>query len=182
MFTKEGDLSSPDCLKRIPNSGLPENYESLLPGYQYQARLALMKNTDGENHDVNNLYHHYGNFNWDDYTCQIAQIAGDCVDLNTENPLVYNYLVDTYSNYIDMGVDAFRVDTARHISRLTFNKVFNDAFKAAGKRNGKDFFMFGEVCTRDNGNVWYRQSPSMSTPYYTWKDTKTMRGVILTGK
>lgn len=71
-----------------------------------------------------------------------------------------------------MGVDAFRVDTTRHISRLTFNKVFNNAFKAAGERNGKDFFMFGEVCTRDNGNVWYRQSPSMSTPFYTWKDTK----------
>ena len=172
MFTKEGDLSSVDCLKRLPNSGLPDNYESLLPARQYAARLALMKNTDGVNHDVNNLYHHFGNFNWDDYTCQIAQIAGDCVDLNTENPIVYNYLVDTYSKYIDMGVDAFRVDTTRHISRLTFNKVFNNAFKAAGERNGKDFFMFGEVCTRDNGNVWYRQSPSMSTPFYTWKDTK----------
>ncbi|MGN0470008.1 MAG: alpha-amylase family glycosyl hydrolase, partial [Acutalibacteraceae bacterium] len=172
MFTKEGDLSSPDCLQVLPESGLPSNYNELAPGFQYQARLALMKNTDGENHDVNNLYHHYGNFNWDDYTCQIAQIAGDCVDLNTENPLVYNYLVDTYSKYIDMGVDGFRVDTVRHISRLTFNKVFNDAFIEAGKRNGKDFYMFGEVCTRDNGNVWYRQSPSMSTPFYTWKDSK----------
>ena len=131
-----------------------------------------MKNTDGVNHDVNNLYHHYGNFNWDDYTCQIAQIAGDCVDLNTENPIVYIYLVDAYSKYIDMGVDGFRVDTVRHISRLTFNKVFNDAFMKAGKRNGKDFYMFGEVCTRDIGNYWYRQSPSMSTPYYTWKESK----------
>lgn len=172
MFTKEGDLSSADCLKQLPNSGLPANYDSLTPGMQYDARLALMKNTDGQNHDVNNIYHHYGNFNWDDYTCQIAQIAGDCVDLNTENPLVYNYLVDAYTQYINMGVDGFRVDTVRHISRLTFNKVFNDAFKAAGRANGKDFFMFGEVCTRDNGNVWYRQSPSMSTPFYTWKDTK----------
>ena len=172
MFTKEGDLSSTDCLKQLPNSGLPANYDSLTPGQQYDARLALMKNTDGQNHDVNNIYHHYGNFNWDDYTCQLAQIAGDCVDLNTENPIVYNYLVDAYKKYIDMGVDGFRVDTVRHISRLTFNKVFNDAFKEAGRENGKDFFMFGEVCTRDNGNYWYRQSPSMSTPYYTWKESK----------
>ena len=172
MFNKEGDLSSPDCLQVIEGSGLPSNYNSLTPAAQYAARLALMKNTDGVNHDVNNLYHHYGNFNWDDYTCQIAQIAGDCVDLNTENPIVYNYLVDAYSKYIDMGVDGFRVDTVRHISRLTFNKVFNDAFMKAGKRNGKDFYMFGEVCTRDNGNYWYRQSPSMSTPYYTWKESK----------
>ena len=171
MFDKVGDLSDPDCLQISANSELPDNYDSLTPAEQYQARLALMKNTDGVNHDVNNLYHHYGNFNWDDYTCQIAQIAGDCVDLNTENPLVYSYLVDAYTNYINMGVDGFRVDTVRHISRLTFNKVFNDAFKAAGEANGKDFFMFGEVCTRDNGNVWYRQSPSMSTPFYTWKES-----------
>ncbi len=171
MFDKVGDLSSPDCLEVVEGSGLPDNYDELTPDRQYQARLALMKNTDGVEHDTDNLYHHFGNFNWDDYTCQIAQIAGDCVDLNTENPLVYNYLVDAYTQYIDMGVDGFRVDTTRHISRLTFNKVFNDAFKQAGKENGKDFFLFGEVCTRDNGNVWYRQSPSMSTPFYTWKDT-----------
>ena len=171
MFEKEGDLSDPDCLKIAEGSVLPENYEDLTPEQQYNARIALMKNTDGNNNDVNNIYHHYGNFNWDDYTSQIAQIAGDCVDLNTENPLVYNYLVDAYTDYIDMGVDGFRVDTVRHISRLTFNKVFNDAFIEAGAKNGKDFFMFGEVCTRDNGNVWYRKSPSMSTPFYTWKDT-----------
>ena len=171
MFEKEGDLSSTDCLKPVEGLDLPDNYDELIPDLQYDARLALMKNTDGENHDVNNIYHHYGNFNWDDYTCQIAQIDGDCVDLNTENPLVYNYLVDAYTQYIDMGVDGFRVDTVRHISRLTFNKVFNDAFKQAGAENGKDFFMFGEVCTRDNGNVWYRKSPSMSTPFYTWKDS-----------
>lgn len=64
-------------LKRIKNGILPDNYENLLPGDQYQARLARMKNTDGQNHDVNNYWHHFGNFNWDDITCQWAQIAGD---------------------------------------------------------------------------------------------------------
>lgn len=180
MFTKEGDLSSPDCLKLAPGTALPSNYFDLIPDAQYQARLALMKNTDGVDHDVNNLYHHFGNFNWDDYTCQLAQIAGDCVDLNTENPLVYNYLVEAYSNYIKMGVDAFRVDTVRHISRLTLNMAFNQQLIAASKtseavanRNGYDFFMFGEVCCRDNGNYWYRNTPSMSCPFYTWKESKT---------
>ncbi len=177
MFEKEGDLSSPDCLKLASNTALPSNYFDLDPDAQYQARLALMKDTDGVHHDINNIYHHYGNFNWDDYTCQLAQIAGDCVDLNTENPLVYNYLVQCYTNYINMGVDAFRVDTVRHISRLTLNKAFNQALlKASEKsrdlRNGYDFFMFGEVCCRDNGNYWYRQNPGMSTPYYTWKTAK----------
>ena len=172
MFDKVGDLSSPDCLQLTADTDLPANYFDLTPERQYKARLALMKNDDGVDHDTDNIYHHFGHFNWDDYTCQLGQIAGDCVDLNTENPIVYNYIVDAYTQYIDMGVDGFRVDTTRHISRLTFNKVFNEAFKKAGKENGKDFFMFGEVCTRDNGNVWYRNSPSMSTPFYTWKESK----------
>ena len=172
MFTKEGDLGSPDCLKVIEDSGLPSDYEELIPDLQYQARLALMKNTDGVNHDVNNLYHHYGNFNWDDYTSQLAQIAGDCVDLNTENPVVYNYLQDAYSQYIEMGVDAFRVDTTKHISRLTFNNALIEPFYEAAESVGNySFYMFGEVCARDR-NVWYRNTPALSTPFYTWKESK----------
>ena len=168
MFEKSGDLGSVECMKIHPESNLPSNYDSLTPGLQYQARLALMKNTDGVNHDSKDIYHHYGNFNWDDYSSQLAQIAGDCVDLNTENPIVYEYLVDCYTNYINMGVDGFRIDTAKHISRLTFNEVFLDQFMEAG---GENFFMFAEVCSRDR-NVWYRDNPNLSTPFYTWDETK----------
>ena len=179
MFYKDGDLSSYKCLKLAPNTVLQSDYFSLDATQQYAARIAAMKNTDGVNHDVNNVYHHHGTFDWDNYTCQIAQIADDCVDLNTENPLVYNYLVEAYSDYIKMGVDAFRVDTVRHISRLTLNKVFNQQLIAASKtsqavanRNGYDFFMFGEVCCRHTGGVWYRDNPGMSCPFYTWKESK----------
>ena len=168
MFEKTGDLSTVDCLKIVEGSDLPSNYAKLTPGLQYQARLALMKNTDGINHDTENLFHHYGNFNWDDFSSQLAQIAGDCVDLNTENPIVYKYLVDSYSKYINMGVDGFRIDTTKHISRLTFNEVFLDEFMKVG---GDNFFMFGEVCARDR-NVWYRGTPALSTPFYTWDESK----------
>ena len=168
MFTKEGDQSTADCLQIREDAELPEDYNELDPDSQYQARLALLKNTDGENHDTQNLYHHYGNFNWDEYNSQLAQIDGDCVDLNTENPLVYNYLIDCYTKYINMGVDAFRVDTTKHISRLTYNETFNKAFKEAG---GENFFMFGEVCARER-NVWYRNTPPLSAPFYTWAETK----------
>lgn len=164
-------------LKLHPKSTLPANYNELPSGSQYAARLSRMKNTPDENgnatnRDVNNYWHHYGNFNWDDITCQWAQIAGDCVDLNTENPMVYDYLVKSYSKFIEMGIDGFRIDTGRHINRLVFNKVFNPRFMAAAKAMGKDnFFMFGEICTRDR-NVIYRNTPPMSTPYYTWGDSK----------
>lgn len=172
MFRKEGDLSSIESMKFHPQTKLPSNYFSLPGGQQYQTRLARMKNTDGVNHDVNNHYHHFGNFNWDDWTTQVAQIAGDCVDLNTENPIVYNYLVEANTQFIEMGVDGFRIDTGKHINRLVFNKVFNDAFHNAAKAKGKNnFFMFAEIATRVR-EIWNRGVPALSTPFYTWKDSK----------
>ncbi|MDR0546236.1 MAG: starch-binding protein [Dysgonamonadaceae bacterium] len=172
MFKKEGDLSSSSCMKRHPQSKLPENYFDLPGSQKYSTRLALMKNTDGQNHDINNYWHHFGNFNWDDITAQWAQIAGDCVDLNTENPDVYNYLIEAYTQFIDLGVDGFRIDTGRHISRLAFNKVFNNAFLSAAQAQGKNnFFMFAEICTRVR-EIWNRGIPAISTPFYTWKESK----------
>ena len=156
---------------------LPNNYNNLSGDQQYSKRLAEMKNTDGQNHDVNNYWHHIGNeWNWDDYSRWYGQIAGDCVDLNTENPYVTNYLVRCYGKFIEMGVDGFRIDTSGHISRLTFNKAFLPQFKALAeqhkaKRNGGDFFMFGEVCARER-NVIYRNHENCSPFYYTWKESK----------
>ncbi|MBQ4138926.1 MAG: alpha-amylase, partial [Muribaculaceae bacterium] len=112
---------------------LNNNYMNLPAGQQYQDRLTKMKNTDGVNHDTHNLWHHYGNFNWDEPNRWWAQIAGDCVDLNTENPETYQYLIDCYGSFIKMGVDGFRIDTGGHMSRLTFNKAFLPAFKQLGE-------------------------------------------------
>ena len=156
---------------------LPDNYLSMIGGDQYAARLAQMKNTDGKNHDVNNYWHHVGNgWNWDDYSRWYGQIAGDCVDLNTENPYVSNYLVKCYGEFIKMGVDGFRIDTSGHISRLTFNKAFIPQFTELAeqykdKRNGAPFFMYGEVCARER-NVTYRNHENCSPYYYTWKESK----------
>ena len=140
---------------------------------QYQRRLALMKNTDGNNHDIHNYWHHFGSFNWDLPNRWWAQIAGDCVDLNTENNTVADYLVKCYGNFIKMGVDGFRIDTSGHISRLTFCKQFIPQFAALGKQyedkrlNKAPFFMYGEVCSRYSG-VQYRGQDNLSPYYYTW--------------
>ncbi len=142
---------------------------------QYQRRLALMKNTDGNNHDIHNYWHHTANnWNWDFPSRWMGQIAGDCVDLNTENDYVAKYLVDCYGQFIKMGVDGFRIDTSGHISRLTFNKEFIPQFEALGKQyenkrlNKAPFFMYGEFCTRMN-DVTYRNQPNLSCYFYTWK-------------
>ncbi len=164
----------------IPNSEtLGSDYPSLLPAAQYQRRLALMKNTDGQNHDPHNYWHHFGSFNWDLPNRWWAQIAGDCVDLNTENNTVADYLVKCYGNFIKMGVDGFRIDTSGHISRLTFCKQFIPQFAALGKQyedkrlNKAPFFMYGEVCARF-GSVQYRGQDNLSPYYYTWKAPKDL--------
>ncbi len=156
---------------------LPDNYNSLNGTAQYSARLSQMKNTTGTNYDTHNYWHHYGNFNWDEPNRWFAQIAGDCVDLNTENPAVYNYLIKCYTTFINMGVDGFRIDTGGHIARLTFNKAFIPAFKAAGeaaasKRGGTPFYMFAEVCARYN-SILYRDQACLSPFYYTWAESKS---------
>ena len=164
----------------IPNlETLGSDYPSLLPAAQYQRRLALMKNTDGQNHDPHNYWHHFGNFNWDEPNRWWAQIAGDCVDLNTENNTVAEYLINCYGNFIKMGVDGFRIDTSGHISRLTFCKQFIPQFAALGKQyedkrlNKAPFFMYGEVCARF-GSVQYRGQDNLSPYYYTWKAPKDL--------
>ena len=159
----------------IPNEEkLGSDYLNVAGGFQYQRRLAQMKNTDGVNHDIHNYWHHFGNFNWDDPTRWWAQIAGDCVDLNTENDAVADYLVNCYGSFIKMGVDGFRIDTSGHISRLTFCKQFIPQFAKLGEEykskrlNGAPFFMYGEVCARFGG-VTYRGQDNLSPYYYTWK-------------
>ena len=157
---------------------LPDNYADLDGGGQYDARLVQMKDHHNNTHnDSHNYWHHFGNFNWDNETRWWAQIAGDCVDLNTENPHVANYLVNCYTQFINMGVDGFRIDTGGHIARLTFNNNFIPQLHAAAeaakaKRGGTPFFMYTEVCARYT-NWWYRNQPALSCPFYTWKESKS---------
>lgn len=141
------------------------DYDTAIGGIQYGARINAMKE---DSIDTDFIYHHAKMIDWNSENCQLGQMAGDCVDLNTENPTVYNYLIDCYTNYINMGVDGFRVDTVKHISRLTFNKTFMPAFIQAG---GENFFVFGETCARYRGR-WNEGVPALSPSFYTWKETE----------
>ncbi|MCM1453608.1 MAG: alpha-amylase family glycosyl hydrolase [bacterium] len=147
---------------------------------QYNQRWQYFKNPQGE---PNNYYHHYGTgWNWDLPNRWWAQIAGDCVDLNTENNAVAEYIVECYGKFIEMGVDAFRIDTSGHIAPLTFNKQFIPQFHAiankpevrAKRLNGIDFYMFGEVCQRFQGTVVYRNQANLSSYFYTWKSDESL--------
>ena len=189
MFDKETvpyinkDIPTPAGGKRSPFMKLAETgnaYEKLMAGLrmtgasdydtaigskQYGARINAMKE---DSIDTDFIYHHTKTIDWNSENCQLGQMAGDCVDLNTENPVVFNYLKECYVNYINMGVDAFRIDTVKHISRLTFNKEFIPAFMEAG---GENFYIFGETCARYRGR-WNEGVPALSPSFYTWKENQ----------
>ena len=153
---------------RNKDSGLlPDSYDTA--NNQYDMRINAMKGST----DAYNIYHHEKSMAYEQYIEQTGQMAGDCVDLNTENPTVANYLVDAYGDFIRMGVDAFRIDTMKHISRLTFNNYIWPGLYAIAEKCGNNYFyMFGEVCTRVR-EVWNRGQPCDSAPFYTWKESKT---------
>lgn len=160
-----------DAYWDLPNSGQKT---------QYSERFKYLKNTDGQNHDSKNYWHHLSTaWNWDDPSRWWGQIAGDCVDLNTENPAVVDYIVDCYGKFIEMGVDGFRIDTTGHIAPLTFNSAFIPRFIELGERykskrlNQAPFYMFGECCAR-YGGVIYRGQHVLSSHYYTWKSDPTL--------
>ncbi len=168
MFTKDySNLGSSDCMNVIPDSTLAKNYsgyKSLLPADQYQARLAVMKE---DVNDTAHNYHHDKSLSYGSYTEQTGQMAGDCVDINTENPSVVKYLTDAYSKYLDMGVDAFRMDTEKHINRWTLNHAFFPVFNQY-----KNFHLFGEVCARYHG-AYNEGGSSDSCFFYTWSETES---------
>ena len=143
-----------------------KDYESSIGSVQYGARIDAMKE---DSNDTDFIYHHCKTIDWNSENCQLGQMAGDCVDLNTENPKVAEYLRNCYVNYINMGVDAFRIDTVKHISRLTFNNEFIPAFMEAG---GDGFYIFGETCARYRGR-WNEGVPALSPSFYTWQEDKT---------
>lgn len=181
LFTRNQDIRAQASVSAsiFPNyDRLPANYNDLDGKFQYAARFKYFKSPEYDNH---NYYHHYGTgWNWDYPNRWWGQIAGDCVDLNTENNTVAEYIVNCYGKFIEMGVDGFRIDTTGHIAPLTFNKQFIPQFIALGEKyknkrlNGCPFYMFGECCQRYSGTVVYRGHPNLSSYFYTWKSDQAL--------
>ena len=171
MFSYDpGTDASINGIKRNENGILTKAYDNKNGNAQYDERIMSMKGAK----DKYNIYHHEQSFGYEQYIEQTGQMAGDCVDLNTENPTVANYLVDCYGKFIQMGVDAFRIDTMKHISRYTLNKYYFPAFTAIAKKVGNPYFhMFGEVCSRWSESVWNHNNPNCSAPFYSWSENKS---------
>jgi len=77
---------------------------------------------------------------------QRKHLSGDCMDLATERPIVKAYLNSAILSYLNMGVDAIRLDTAKHVERdelLTYVHTWQE------HRPG--LFVFAEVMVKGLG-------------------------------
>ena len=77
---------------------------------------------------------------------QNKHLAGDCIDLATERQNVKDYIIGAINRYLDMGVDALRIDTVKHVERDNLLEYVN-----AWKAHKPGLFVFGENLVKGYG-------------------------------
>ncbi len=77
---------------------------------------------------------------------QNKHLAGDCIDLATRRQNVKDYIIGSINRYLDMGVDALRIDTVKHIERDNLLEYVN-----AWKAHKPGLFVFGENLVKGYG-------------------------------
>lgn len=101
------------------------------------------------------LYHNRGNSTWSGESVTYGDFDG-LDDLTTESPTVVDGFVDVYSSWIDLGIDGFRIDTAKHVNFEFWQQWTTRVLDYAHAKGKPDFFMFGEV---------YDADPAKLSPY-----------------
>ena len=158
----DGITPNPDdglIWSRANLASMPAPYNQNLEAYNFPGKENYVDTSDP------NWYHHSGNGfaqGFDDTeNLYNRALAGDTPDLNTSNPVVRDYLVNAYAKYINMGVDAFRWDTIKHMDREDVIYFF-DAFKAINP----DLFIFGEVAQKRHE---LHPVDEINPHWYTWR-------------
>lgn len=90
-----------------------------------------------------NAFHNYGLINnyEDSIQCTTGDLS-DLPDLKTEADEVRKALTDAYRMWASLGVDGFRIDTAKHVE-MDFWQYFCPKIRA--EVGGENFLQFGEV-------------------------------------
>jgi len=103
-----------------------------------------------DTNDLDPVWYHQEGFikggDWEARTVQTKHIAGDAIDLNTEHPVVKEYIIGAINRYLDMGVDALRIDTVKHVERGNLLEYVN-----AWKAHKPGLFVFGENLVKGYG-------------------------------
>ncbi|WP_295396861.1 alpha-amylase family glycosyl hydrolase [uncultured Thiodictyon sp.] len=97
-----------------------------------------------------NWYHQEGFIcggDWEStWPLQHKHLAGDCIDLATDRQNVKDYLIGSINRYLDLGVDALRIDTVKHVERDNLLEYVN-----AWKAHKPGLFVFGENLVKGYG-------------------------------
>ena len=103
--------------------------------------------------DANNLdpeWYHQDGFmaggDWESVAIQTKHLAGDTIDLATTRSNVKDYMINAINKYLDMGVDALRIDTVKHVERNNLLEYIN-----AWKTHKPSLFVFGENLVKGTG-------------------------------
>ncbi|WP_373508115.1 alpha-amylase family glycosyl hydrolase [Thiocapsa sp.] len=133
----------------------PEGIESLVdpktgetvpkPGYNPGRFFGVDPN------DLDPEWYHQEGFicggDWESpHSLQHKHLAGDCIDLATERQNVKDYLIGSINRYLDMGVDALRIDTVKHVERDNLLEYIN-----AWTAHKPGLFVFGENLVKGYG-------------------------------
>ncbi|WP_194420684.1 pullulanase-type alpha-1,6-glucosidase [Microbacterium abyssi] len=110
------------------------------------------------------LYHNRGNSTWSGESVTYGDFDG-LDDLMTEHPTVVNGFVDVYDQWIDLGIDGFRIDTVKHVNFEFWEQWTTQVLDYAHSIGKDDFFMFGEV---------YDADPVKLSPYVRGTDMNSV--------
>ena len=94
------------------------------------------------------LYHNRGNSTWSGESVTYGDFDG-LDDLMTEHPTVVGGFVQVYQDWVDLGIDGFRIDTAKHVNFEFWEQWTTEVLDYAHAAGKPDFFMFGEVYDAD---------------------------------
>ncbi len=140
---RERHLSDPEGLVPLVDPKTGETVPK--PGYNPGRFFGVDANTlDPE------WYHQEGFIcggDWESqHSLQHKHLAGDCIDLATNRQNVKDYIIGSINRYLDMGVDALRIDTVKHVERDNLLEYVN-----AWKAHKPGLFVFGENLVKGYG-------------------------------
>lgn len=114
------------------------------PGYDPNRFFGIDANT------LDPEWYHQDGFmaggDWESVAIQTKHLAGDTLDLATRRDNVKDYIINAISRYLDMGVDALRIDTVKHVERNNLLDYIN-----AWKAHKPGLFVFGENLVKGTG-------------------------------
>jgi len=110
------------------------------------------------------LYHNRGNSTWSGESVTFGDFDG-LDDLMTEHPTVVSGFVEVYEDWVDLGIDGFRIDTVKHVNREFWDTWTTEVLDHAHAAGRDEFFMFGEV---------YDADPKLLSPYVRETDMSSV--------